>query len=103
MVKVPEKDGRIDLAEKFAGYLWKDGNYVYISFIISLEPGKGNLKKLFDSIMEQGYGIKIPTPFARMENICKKNNFKHIVEEDDKMGSVDVWIKKPISYQKSIT
>lgn len=70
------------ISNKFEGYLWKTGNDIYISFIISKQEGKGNLRKLFDTIIEKGYNIKVPTPFPRMEAICKKLGFKLIIEKD---------------------
>jgi hypothetical protein len=53
-------------------YLWKDGDYVWISFIASTEPGKGYLLDLFNKIQSLGLGIKVPTPFMRMSKICTK-------------------------------
>ncbi len=103
-------DGIIDLdtplaeelgftSDKFDGYLWKKGNYIVISFIISLQERQGNLKKLFSKIMDKGYGIKVPTPFARMQKICMDNGFRRTEElfkEADCMG--EMWVKEPQSF-----
>lgn len=62
-------------SDKFVGYLWKEGKWVYISFIISKQENQGNLSTLFKRINEQGYGIKVPTPFATMKAILKNHNF----------------------------
>jgi len=59
-------------SDKFDGWLWDSGDYITISFIESRDPGKGNLKQLFDNIENMGYGIFVPTPFDRMRKICEK-------------------------------
>ncbi len=59
-------------SDKFDGYLWKKDNSIWISLIISLNPGKGNLKQLFNKIEGYGYSLIIPTPSARMRMICEK-------------------------------
>lgn len=59
-------------SDKFDGYLTKDGNRIWISFIMSLQEGKGNLKNLFDNIEKQGFDIIVPTAFPRMKKICLK-------------------------------
>lgn len=79
----------------FDGYLFESGEDIYISFIVSLQQGKGNLRKLFDSILKAGYNVKVPTPFARMRMIIEELGFKHTIEYSKDLGgeSVDVWIK----------
>lgn len=59
-------------SDKFSGWLWRDGKYIWISFIESKDPHKGNLKHLFDKIEELGYIIIVPTPLGRMIEICLK-------------------------------
>ncbi len=99
-------DGKILLDEGFAkeigftsdkfktgSYLWRDGNYIFISFIWSVEQGRGNLSKLFSQIMLKGYGVKVPTPFGRMLSIVEKKGFRHTIEENEE-GQCDVWIKE---------
>lgn len=100
-------DGIIDLdtplaeefgftSDKFDGYLWKKGNYIVISFIISLQERQGNLRKLFSEITDKGYGIKVPTPFARMQKICMDHGFRRtekLFKEADCMA--EVWVKEP--------
>ncbi len=101
-------DGKIDLdseigkelgftSNKFnrGSYLWKQGDYVYISFIHSKEEGKGYLHDLFRAIQRAGLGIKVPTPFAKMELICKSHNFKKTSEWFEAVESnCEVWVKK---------
>lgn len=80
--------------DKFEGWLGLKDGYIYISFIVSKKPNQGNLSKLFDRILELGYGIKVPTPFARMKRICVKHGFKKTIEHSAKMGDVEVWVKE---------
>jgi hypothetical protein len=66
-------------SDLFEGWLWIDdtnNEFLWISFIESLSPGKGNLKKLFDTIESKGYHLIVPSPFARMEMICKKRGME---------------------------
>ena len=99
-------DGKIDpdsefgkkigfTSDKFEGWLWKIGNYIYISFIVSKQPNQGNLSKLFDNILKLGYGIKVPTPIGKMKLILKKKGFKKTYEWDDLTKQyVEVWVKE---------
>ena len=81
--------------DKFEGYLWKKGDYIYISVIKSLNPRYGDLSTLFDSIQEKGFGIKVPTPFPLMESICKRKGFKLSSEHHKEYNeSVDVWVSE---------
>lgn len=54
----------------FDGYLFKQDDAIWISAIISKNPGKGNLRKLFDMIESLGYELIVPTPSVRMAFIC---------------------------------
>jgi len=84
--------------DKFDGYLWKSGEHIVISFIISLQERRGNLKRLFKTIQDKGFGIKVPTSFARMKKICMEQGFRRTedwFEEAD--CSVEVWVKNPKS------
>ncbi len=77
--------------DKFDGYLWIRDSTVIISFIISLEEGKGNLKKLFENIREAGFGrIQVPTPSAKMEHLCKRWGFTKKIERDELFGAVEI-------------
>lgn len=83
--------------EKFGGYLWIHGEYVWISAIISHDEGKGNLSKLFNSIFTKGYGIKVPTAFPRMEAIVRRKGFEKTIEIIEETGEkVEVWVHKRI-------
>lgn len=82
-------------AELFDGYLCKLGDDIFISLIESREPRKGNFRRLCESIMSQGFILKIPTPLGRMQEIVEKNGYTHTLEFSVGMQSdVDVWVKK---------
>lgn len=81
-------------ADKFAGYLWLDNNRMFISFIVSLQPGRGNLSALFDCIEEKGYRVAVPNPLGRMTDILRRKGFVCHFEADEVMGEVsEVWEK----------
>ena len=85
-------------SDKFDGYLWKSGNYVVISFIISLQEGQGHLSNLFKTIESKGFGIKVPTPFARMKAIIMEKGFKKTEEWFEEADCpVEIWVKNPQS------
>jgi len=104
-MSVQLKDGIIELDTSFAdeigftsgnfdGWLWCNGKHIYISCIESKHPNQGNLSKLFDAIMAKGYGIKIPPPFPKMEQIAIHKGFKLTIEKDDDSGeSCYVYVK----------
>ena len=78
-------------SDKFEGWLWKTGDRVLISMIVSLQEGKGHLRSLFDAIEARGLKVAVPTPFARMKKICKLRGYKMHVEHDPEMGPCEVW------------
>lgn len=97
------KDGIIELdtdfakeigftSDKFDGWLWLDHGYVIISFIRSKRKMQGNLNKLFDTIFDKGFGIKVPTPTKAMKTILIRKGFDESFEYD-RHGPVEVWIK----------
>jgi len=83
-------------SEMFDGWLWKSGKFIYVSFIISKDEGKGNLRKLFETILSKGYGVKVPTPFAKMRSICDKMGFKSAYEpfSEDNPEIIEVLVKE---------
>lgn len=101
-------DGVIDLdtddatrigftSDKYDGYLWKSGDSIVVSFIISRK--RGNFRELVRRIHAKGLTVKVPTPLRRMEIILMKNGFEHTVEDDPVMGAVDVWVLRPEGLQ----
>ena len=102
-----EEEGIIKLDTKFANsigftsdkfdsisYLWRVGDYIFVSMIKSIHKGEGNLTKLFDAITEKGYGIKVPTPFPLMEAILIRKGFCETIEHSEQMGDVEMWVKE---------
>lgn len=77
-------------SDRFDGYLWKVGEYIVVSLIVS--HAAGNFRDLVASIQSKGYGVKIPTPLGRMEYIVRKNGYQMQIEEDELMGPVEVWV-----------
>jgi hypothetical protein len=73
-------------------YLWKMRDAVWISLITSSQ--KGNFQALVKRILSLGLAVKVPTPLARMEDICRRNGYVHSVEHADGM-TVEVWTLKP--------
>jgi hypothetical protein len=81
-------------SDKFKGYLWLIDDSIYISIIMSLKPGEGNLSKLFNNIWCEGYKIKVPTPFKNMRSILEKKGFKETKEYSKEFQEiVEVWVK----------
>lgn len=62
--------------DRFEGWLWKQGDYIVISFIKSTEPGRGNFVRLLEKIHAEGYGIMVPTAFTEMARILDKRKFE---------------------------
>ena len=68
------KDGKIDPSTEAPfgfseslfndSFLWKAGNEIYLSLIISQHPGRGNVRRLIKNILKEGYIVKIPTPLG---------------------------------------
>lgn len=79
-----------------ASYLWRDGKYIYVSFIAVTHPRRGYLRELFQTLEKLGLGIKVPTPFARMKEILLKQDYKQTNERFD--GEIhddcEVWVNE---------
>jgi hypothetical protein len=99
------KDGIINLdtkrgkelgftSDKYDGYLWKQGESIFISFIVSRQ--RGNFRELVRRIHDLGLTVKVPTPLGQMQQILLKNGYQHTVELDEDIGEgVDVWLLPP--------
>ena len=82
-------------SDKFMGWLWKTGEYITIGMIGSLNESQGNLSKLFNKILDKGYGIKVPSPFPKMEQILIKKGFKQTYEYWKEVGkNIEIWVKE---------
>ena len=80
--------------DKFSGYICLQDKTIWISAIMSVKPGKGNLTRLFNRILKLGYEIKVPQPFPKMEEIVKSKGFIKTREHWEELGEdIDVWCK----------
>ena len=96
IVEVDTEKGKIFglTGDKFSEgtYLWKMGDDVYVSFIMSLREGKGNVSRLFDRIKELGFNVVVPHPMGKMVLILIKKGFQPKKVWDDTFNDyVDVW------------
>ncbi|MCL2834922.1 MAG: hypothetical protein FWD78_17260 [Treponema sp.] len=81
-------------------YLWRTGNTIVISFIVSTK--KGEFRKLITRILELGFDFEIPTPSPRMAEIGRKQGW-HICEKYfEDFGEIGQIItnKEPIKAEK---
>ena len=81
-------------SDKFDGWLWKFGNWIYISFIRSKQKRQGNFSSLLHTISQCGFGIKVPNPSGLMKKILQEKRFKQIEEYDELMRPVEIWIRR---------
>ncbi|MEQ1558563.1 MAG: hypothetical protein ABL933_06410 [Methyloglobulus sp.] len=92
-----DTDSSMDIgftSDKYGGYLWKDGDSVIVSFIVSKK--RGNFRELVQRIHALGMAVKVPTPLGRMQEIVVKNGYKHTNFYDENMGEcMDLWVLQP--------
>jgi hypothetical protein len=69
-------------------YLWRTGNTITISFIMSKQ--KGNFRRLMNRIIEMGFDFEIPTPSGRMVEIAKKQDWVFRKKDCEAFGCVDI-------------
>lgn len=67
-------------AFNFSGYLSLVEDTIWISAVNSLHPGRGNLSKMIRKFHQDGYIVKVPAPFPRMEKICEHLGFNKTTE-----------------------
>jgi hypothetical protein len=77
-------------SDKFnpASYLWKTGDTIVISFIMSKQ--KGAFCRLIKNITAQGLHFEIPTPSVRMREIGKKQGWHYCQREHEKLGPIEI-------------
>jgi hypothetical protein len=82
-------------SDKYDGYLWKNGDSIMVSFIVSKQ--RGNFRALVRRIHALGLTVKVPTPLGRMQYIVAKNGYKHTIEYCEEMDGepVEVWVLMP--------
>lgn len=89
-------------SDRFGGYLWKKGDRIYVSMIIS--AAKGNFRQLVQTIRERGLSVAIPTPLGRMEEIVRKNGYRQEFPYDEQYGEcVEVWVLDPVQSEEKPT
>ena len=85
-------------SDKFTSgsYLGKSGDYIYLSFIQSKVEGQGYLSQLIKNTIKLGYGVKIPTPMGKMEEIVRSKGFIQTWEYSKAFGDepVEVWVNE---------
>ena len=77
----------------FDGWLWKTGDRIMVSMVMSKQEGQGNLSKLFANIEASGHKVAVPTPLGKMGAILQRKGFVPHVEHDHDMGEVEVWMR----------
>ena len=84
----PEADNFGFTADKFFGWLWRksEENMIIISFIESKQQGKGNVRKLIQTILDQGHNVLVPEPFLRMQEILKSMGFSSGYKNNPETG-----------------
>jgi hypothetical protein len=109
------KDGEIQLNSTFAqklgftddkfisgSYLWKKGNTIIVSFIASLQPGKGHFSNLLNKIQKLGYKIEVPTPFPKMKAILLKKGFiKKMKFVPDYGEHIEIMVSQPLTLHQA--
>ncbi len=105
VIKLDSERGRIFgfTSDKFTevSYLWKNGKYIYISFIESQIQNKGFFRELCQQIQRLGYGIKVPTPFPKMELILREQKYRKTKEFFKEAKEwCEVWVKEPLEVVK---
>lgn len=89
-IGTPTADALGYTADKFDGWLWKKGGEIWVSFIISKQPGQGNFRALVKNILGTGHGVVVPNPSKRMMDICVRLGFTYERRQIDVGGDVDV-------------
>lgn len=80
-------------SNQYEGWMWRDGDAVYISFIRCLNPMQGHFRTLVANILAEGLVVKVPTPLGGMKDILDHMGFRRTIEKDEMFGSVEVWVK----------
>ena len=69
-------------------YLWRKGNIIVISMMISKK--KGAFCKLMNNITELDFDFQIPTPSARMKEIGEKQGWYFYQIDSEQFGGIDI-------------
>lgn len=76
--------------DKFNGYLYKKGNEIWLSAVMSLDEGKGNFSTLLNNIEKNGFEIVVPLPLKKMQEIIKRKGF----EPEDENEPLTIWRRR---------
>ena len=77
-------------SDKFepCSYLWRKGNTIIISAIMS--ETKGAFRELMETIQQLGFDFEIPTPSLRMREIAAKQGWIACEKDSEIFGVVEV-------------
>lgn len=79
-------------SDKFAGYLWREGNRVLCTILACKNPCEGEVVKLFQNIEERGLHPCVPNPSRRMRRVLRKAGCVPRKERLDSLqGEVELW------------
>ena len=84
-------------SDKFYGMLNLRNGTVWVTYIESLQPKKGNCTLLFKNILKQGYGIIVLNASKNMESIVKKMGFR-TAPMKNMWGINSTWFNETILY-----
>jgi len=73
-------------------YLWRTGNTIIITVIVSKH--RGEFRRLINRILELGFDFEIPTPSARMCEIGRKQGWTFCEKDDEQFGGIDIITNK---------
>ena len=85
-----------DFKPPLHGWYAVNGRLVVLSFVVSLEEGKGHVSDLLAKWKREYDEIQVPTPSNRMRGLCERRGFKSEMvwmEEVREYGECMVWRK----------
>lgn len=84
-------------ADRFVAdsYLWITGKICTVSFVETLDQGRGHFSHLVKAIEADGFQVEVPTPLRQMQDILSKWGFKPKIVWDEQMEEeVKVWERR---------
>ena len=75
-------------------YLWKQGNLMTLSFLWAWTPYDGNLRALYDGLVNDGYDIEIPSPSGAVLGFCHRRGFVPMILRTEDQGDVRLLFKR---------
>jgi hypothetical protein len=96
IIRVDTKRGKVFgfTSDKFEGdsYLWKGGEFMWVSFIVSRTKGRGYFSSLVKQIKAQGFKVAVPTPLGQMPSILQHLGFRPTLYDSKEFGAMEVWV-----------